>query len=76
VYRDFTRVGAGKVPDAKTMGRCGVAIGAEQVKQIHERIVKIAAEKGVVEGRRMRVDTTVVEANILRAGRCRLLSSA
>ena len=22
VYRDFTRVGAGKMPDAKTMGRC------------------------------------------------------
>jgi len=27
VYRDFTRVGAGKTPDAKTMGRWGVAVG-------------------------------------------------
>jgi transposase, IS5 family len=64
VYRDFTRVGAGKVPDAKTMGRWGVAIGPQVLKQIHERIVKIALEKGVTTGRRMRVDTTVVEANI------------
>src|SRR4249919_4267391 len=27
VYRNFTRVGAGKTPDAKTMGRWGVALG-------------------------------------------------
>jgi IS5 family transposase len=64
VYRDFTRVGAGKVPDAKTMGRWGTALGPQVLKQIHERIVKIALEKGVVTGRQMRVDTTVVEANI------------
>src|ERR1700739_146511 len=35
VYRDFTRVGAGKMPDAKTMGRWGLAVGPEVVKQIH-----------------------------------------
>jgi IS5 family transposase len=64
VYRDFTRVGAGKVPDAKTMGRWGTALGPQVVKQVHQRIVKIALEKGVTTGRRMRVDTTVVEANI------------
>ena len=27
VYRDFTRVGGAKTPDAKTMGRWGVALG-------------------------------------------------
>src|SRR5262245_22771860 len=64
VYRDFTRVGAGKVPDAKTMGRWGTALGPQVLQRIHERIVKIAQEKGVITGRRMRVDTTVVEANI------------
>jgi IS5 family transposase len=26
VYRDFTRMGAGKMPDAKTMGRWGWAV--------------------------------------------------
>jgi IS5 family transposase len=64
VYRDFTRVGGEKMPDAKTMGRWGVAVGPQAVKQIHEGMVKIAQDKGVTEGRRMRVDTTVVETNI------------
>jgi IS5 family transposase len=64
VYRDFTRVGGGKTPDAKTMGRWGLAVGPETIKQIHERMVQIAQEQGVTQGRRMRVDTTVVETNI------------
>ena len=37
VYRDFTRVGGTKMPDAKTMGRWGVAVGPAVVKQIHDR---------------------------------------
>ena len=28
VYRDFTRVGGAKMPDAKTMGRWGIGTGA------------------------------------------------
>ena len=64
VYRDFTRVGGGKTPDAKTMGRWGVALGPEVVKQIHERIVNLAQAKGLAQGRRMRLDTTVVETNV------------
>ena len=64
VYRDFTRVGGGKTPDAKTMGRWGLAVDPETIKQIHGRMVQIAQEQGVMQGRRMRVDTTVVETNI------------
>ncbi|HYA39183.1 MAG TPA: ISNCY family transposase [Candidatus Methylomirabilis sp.] len=64
VYRDFTRVGGGKMPDAKTMGRWGTALGPQVIAQIHERMVTIAKDKGAVEGRKMRVDTTVVETNI------------
>jgi IS5 family transposase len=64
VYRDFTRVGAAKMPDAKTMGKWGVALGPEVINQIHERIVQIARDHRVAAGRRMRVDTTVVETNI------------
>jgi IS5 family transposase len=63
VYRNFARIG-GKMPDAKTMGRWGLAVRPEVVKQVHERIVSIAQCRGVVEGRRMRVDTTVVETNV------------
>ena len=64
VYRDFTRVGGAKMPDAKTMGRWGLALGPQVIKQIHERIVRIAQAKEVTRGGRMRVDTTVTETNI------------
>jgi IS5 family transposase len=46
------------------MGRWGLAIGPQVLRQIHDRMVKIAHDNGVVAGRRMRVDTTVVESNI------------
>src|SRR5262245_62269755 len=52
VYRDLTRVGGGKMPDAKTMGRWGLAIGPQVLRQIHDRIVTIARDKDVVAGRR------------------------
>ena len=64
VYRDFTRVGAAKAPDCKTMGRWGLALGPETVEKIHARVVEIAQENQVVQGRKMRLDTTVVETNI------------
>lgn len=64
VYRQFTRIGAGKVPDAKTQARLVQALGPEVVEQIHQRLVGVAQERKVVRGRKMRVDTTVVESNI------------
>src|SRR5882672_8324091 len=51
VYRDFTRVGGARTPDAKTMGRWGLAVGPQVVKQIHQRMVTIAQDKGVAAGR-------------------------
>jgi IS5 family transposase len=64
VYRDFARAGAAKAPDCKTMGRWGLALGPETVEKIHARVVEIAQERQVVQGRKMRLDTTVVETNI------------
>ncbi len=64
VYRQFTRVGAQKVPDAKTLGRLAIALGPEIIEQIHRRVIAIACEKRIVRGRRLRVDTTVVETDI------------
>jgi IS5 family transposase len=64
LYREFTRVGGGKVPDAKTLGRQARALGPDVIKQIHQRMVELAVGNNVVQGRRMRVDTTVVETNI------------
>jgi IS5 family transposase len=64
VYREFTRIGGGKVPDDKTMGRLARQLGPAAVKQVHQRMVGIAQEEKIVQGRKMRVDTTVVEKNI------------
>jgi IS5 family transposase len=64
LYREFTRIGAEKVPDAKTLGRLAQALGPEVIEKIHARIIALAQELAVVQGRRMRVDTTIVETNI------------
>jgi IS5 family transposase len=64
VYREFTRIGSGKVPDAKALGRQAQALDPQVVEQIHRRVVALAVEHKVVQGRKMRVDTTVCETNI------------
>jgi IS5 family transposase len=46
------------------MGRLARQLTPEAIEQLHRRTVAIALEKQVVTGRRMRVDTTVVETNI------------
>src|ERR1044072_3547983 len=63
-YRDFCRIGLGKVPDAKTLARIGQAITGVVIGDLHRRLVELAREKEVIAGRKMRVDTTVVETNI------------
>jgi IS5 family transposase len=64
VYRDFTRIGSQKVPDAKTLVRIGQALGPRVIEQLHGRIVNLACEHKVIRGGRLRVDTTVVETNV------------
>src|SRR6266581_1578726 len=64
VYRAFTRIGDEKVPDAKTLARLGQLIGPKVIEQLHQRVVELAQEQGVTRGRKLRVDTTVVETNI------------
>jgi IS5 family transposase len=64
VYRSFTRVGGGKVPDDTVMNKWALALGPEVIENLHKRVVAIAQEKKVVEGRKMRIDTTGVETNI------------
>jgi transposase, IS5 family len=63
-YRDFTRIGMNKVPDAKTLARIAQALGGEVIAELHRRLVETAQQKGVIRGRKLRVDTTVVETNI------------
>ena len=64
VHRSFCRIGMEKVPDAKTLVRLGQAIGPETIRELHDRVVALAQQRHVVQGRKMRVDTTVVESNI------------
>jgi IS5 family transposase len=53
-----------KVPDAKTLVRLGQVIGPKTIAELHDRIVALAQERGVIQGRRMRVDTTVDVATL------------
>ena len=64
VYRDFTRIGGGKVPDDRTMGNLARQLGPEVIERLHRRVVEIAQEKQIATGRKMRVDTTVVETDV------------
>ena len=64
VYRDFTRIGGGGVPDDKTVGRLGRQLGPDTIQDLHRRMVAMAQENQIVTGKKMRVDTTVVETNV------------
>ena len=64
VYRHFCRVDGGKVPDAKTMVRLGQLLDSQVLKALFDQVVALAAQRHVTRGRKMRVDTTVVETPV------------
>jgi IS5 family transposase len=64
VYRAFTRIDAGDVPDAKTILKIARTLGPEVIEQLHRQVVDVAKRAGVTHGRRFRIDTTVVETNV------------
>ena len=64
VYRAFTRIDAGDVPDAKTILKIARALGPDIIEQLHRQVVDVAQRAGVTHGRRFRIDTTVVETNV------------
>jgi IS5 family transposase len=63
-YRYFCRIGGGSVPDAKTMVRLGLLLDGPVLHAVLARVVTVASERRVTRGRRLRIDTTVVEATI------------
>jgi transposase, IS5 family len=72
-YRAFCRIDSGKVPDAKTMIRINQALDAATLRRVFERVVDEAKLRKVTRGRKMRVDTTVVETGVrypLDSGLC------
>ena len=64
VYRLFSRVGDEEVPDAKTILKIARTLDAGVIESVHRQVVKRAARSGVSKGRRMLVDTTVVESKV------------
>lgn len=64
VYRAFTRIDAGEVPDAKTILKIAGALGPDVIAHLHRQVVEVAKRAGVTRGRRFRIDTTVVETNV------------
>jgi IS5 family transposase len=64
VYRAFCRIDGERVPDAKTLIRLAQLLDALVLKDLLAQLVTRGRERRVVPGRRLRVDTTVVETNI------------
>jgi IS5 family transposase len=64
VYRAFCRIDGERVPDAKTLIRLAHLLDERVLKDLLAQLVARGRERRIVKGRRLRVDTTVVETNI------------
>jgi transposase, IS5 family len=64
VLRQFCRVYLQPVPDDTTLIKWAKLIGAETLDRLNDRAVALACSLKVTRGRKLRVDTTVVETNI------------
>ncbi|MGH7302864.1 MAG: ISNCY family transposase, partial [Candidatus Rokuibacteriota bacterium] len=64
VYRAFCRIDGERVPDAKTLIRLAQLLDAAVLQDVLARLVEVGRRQRVIRGRRLRVDTTVVETNI------------
>lgn len=64
VLRQFCRVYLQSVPDDTTLLRWAQLIGPQTVEKLNERVVTLARQLKVTRGRKLRVDTTVVETQI------------
>src|SRR5215210_2962083 len=64
VLRQFCRLYLQPVPDDTTLIRWAKLIGPDTLQQIHARVVELATQRKVTRGRKLRVDSTVVETNI------------
>lgn len=64
MYRAFARISYDVAPDAKTILKIAQALGPDMIQMLHRRVVELAVRAGVVKGRRLRVDTTVIETQV------------
>ncbi|HEX4542465.1 MAG TPA: ISNCY family transposase [Candidatus Acidoferrum sp.] len=64
VYRRFTRFDAEATPDFTTFSRTFALLSPAVTEKIHQRVVGLAREQGVAQGRKLRTDTTTVESTV------------
>ena len=66
MYRVFCHIPLEqKVPDATALMKITTKYGEETITEINQRLLQSLISKKLLTGRKVRVDTTVVEANIL-----------
>jgi transposase, IS5 family len=64
-WRRFCRIALdGRVPDPTTLMKLTKRLGPEPVEELNAELLSLAVERKVLRSRRLRVDTTVVEADI------------
>jgi transposase, IS5 family len=73
VLRQFCRLYLEPVPDDTTIIRWANTIGPETVASLNDRAVELARSLKVTRGRKLRVDSTVVETNVHHPTDSRLL---
>jgi IS5 family transposase len=64
ILRKFTRTYHRDVPHYSTLAKYDILLDDEVLKQINEHIVRGAVKKKITRGRRLRIDTTVVDGSI------------
>lgn len=63
-YRRFCQLGWNQVPSKSVLASCIKAIRMETLEKINRLLVAIAQNKKIEDGKKVRVDCTVVESNI------------
>lgn len=63
-YRSFTQFFDEKIPAASTLSRNLACIDAQAVRALNEHLLTMARQRGVIQGRVYRQDTTVCETNV------------
>jgi len=74
--RQFCRIYLNDVPDDTTLIRWARVIQAKTLEKFNQRIMKLAVERKVTRGRKLRTDGTVVESNIRPPSDSRLLADS
>lgn len=65
MYRFFCRIPIEqKVPDPTALMKITTKYGEEVIDEINQRLIKSLVDKKLIKGQKLRIDTTVVDANI------------